>query len=787
MRKKLKLWYKQPAKEWTDSLPIGNGRIGAMIYGGIKNEMICLNEESLWSGYPQDKNNHQAAHYLEQARTLIKEHKFEEVQQLIEANMLGDYTESYLPLGDINLFFPNIIEECKVTDYSRELDLNQAVTLTQFKYKGTTYYRETFVSAPHQALMMRIWADKGNNIDIELSMDSQLNHDIFTKDDTIVLEGICPSHAEPSYRDSDHPIIYEKADAKKGISFRGVVRIHSVGGIIKADRKSISIQGAEEVVLKFVTRSSFNGFDKSPHLDGRNYREACEEDLQMTEGFDYRRLREEHVADYKKYYDRVEFILEEDQEDKLATDERLQLFQKTQKDYRLYELIFQYGRYLMIASSRENTLATNLQGIWNRELRAPWSCNYTININTQMNYWLAENCNLSELHQPLFRLIEELRTTGAKTAQLHYNAKGAVSHHNTDLWRVSNPVGRSQEGSVGYAFWPMSFGWLCQHLFEHYEYTKDNEFLEQVAYPAIRDAATFYLEVLVEDGNGRLMISPSTSPENSFLYEGKSYKVAKTTTMTTAIVKEVFANAIKCCEILNIDKTFAQTLVEKKEKLLPYEIGKKGGLMEWYEDYEDVEVEHRHISHLYPLHPGHEITPDKTPELAAACKRSLEMRGDDGTGWSLGWKVNTWARLCEGNHTMKLLDRQLRFVNTEDTNYSNGGGTYLNLFDAHPPFQIDGNFGTTAGIAQMFVQSYDDKILLLPALPDKFENGSMKGLCAMGGITVDITFSHGKLVEAVLTAKITLEYPVHIHYADGTYTVRLEKGGSYTVTSGDFK
>lgn len=776
----MRLWYDRPAEEWVEALPLGNGRIGAMLFSNPDRDVIMLNEDTLWSGYPRDTNVADAAIHYPKALALIKENRYKEAEEYIEDHMLGQYTQSYMPLGDLRLDFPVINRE-SVTDYYRELSLDTAIVTTSFLHQGVCYKREAFISHPDQCMVIRLSADKPQSISFSASFDSQLKSIVTTGDNTIFLDGICPSHAEPNYRGSDNPIVYEEEDHKKGIRFRAAAILENDGGKVFARDHSIQVEAANSVVIKLCIRTSFNGFDKQPYLEGKDYIRDCHDDHMRIQSQAFDDLKVRHIDDYQELYNRVVLDLDADNKDDIPTDRRLEMFQETQDDKGLYELIFQYGRYLLIASSREGTQPANLQGIWNKELQPPWSSNYTLNINTEMNYWPAEICNLSELHEPLFRLIDELRVTGAKTAKLHYGARGFTAHHNTDLWRLSNPVGDFGRGTAGYAFWPMAAGWLCHHLFEHYEYTLDKEFLKYKAYPAIRDAALFYIDMLSEDENGYLVMSPTTSPENAFIYEGEVRKVSKTATMTIAIVKEVFSNFLKCCEALSIEDELIPAIKDRIPRLYPYKIGSKGQLLEWEEEFGEPEPHHRHISHIYPLHPGTEITQLDTPELAEACRRSLDLRGDDGTGWSLGWKINTWARLHDGNRALKLLKRQLRYVSERNTNYTDGGGTYANLFDAHPPFQIDGNFGACAGIAELFLQSYDDKVLILPALPDEFANGRIKGLCAKGGIVTDITFRNGRLVKMDFYTRSEESRRVTFVYRGKSLQMGIVKGENYTV------
>ena len=442
-----RLWYRQPAKEWTDSLPLGNGRIGAMVFGGICEERIALNEDTLWSGYPQNKNNPQAAKFFPHARELAYEGKYGELTEYVEAHMLGDYTESYLPLGDIHLLFPQFADKA-VEAYCRDLNLNDAVSHTQFRIGDVTYSREAFVSHPDQVLVMRFCANQNGQIAFRVSMSSVLKSEIRVQGNQLILEGICPSHVEPSYLWSENPVIYEEEPKKKGIQFRGILELRTTGGCVSCEEDALVVRDADEAIMMFAVRTSFHGYNKSPYLEGREYRDLCATDLARLAESTYGVLLERHKEDFQELFHRVDFYLEQEQDEDIPTDERFVRFRESSDDKLLSQLIFQYGRYLLIASSREGTQPANLQGIWNQELRAPWSSNYTLNINTEMNYWMAESCNLSECHAPLFQMVEELCDTGAETARLHYGAAGAVAHHNSDLWRVANPVGRTVVPSV---------------------------------------------------------------------------------------------------------------------------------------------------------------------------------------------------------------------------------------------------------------------------------------------------------------------------------------------------
>ena len=768
MNNQHRLWYRAPAAAWTEALPLGNGRLGAMVFGGTDQEMISLNEDSLWSGYPRDTNVPGAAEHFLPAQQLAQAGKLLEAQRYIEDTMLGPYTQSYLPLCDLLFDFAGTGAS---SDYVRALTMDDAISRVSYKADGVSYEREGFVSEPDQAMYLRFSASEPGKLSFTMHYDSKMRAEMVASGDAITLTGTAPNGVQPVYIKDDNPVIYGEADAEKGMRYCAMAKLILKGGSLKAEGDKIVVNNADEVVVKFVARTSFNGYDKHPFTDGLDERALCAEDMSKSTD-DYEQAKAKHIADHAAFYGRATIDLGSDKYDDQPTDERLCAFEKAQTDDKgLIALMYRFGRYLIIAASRKGGEPTNLQGIWNHHLRAPWSSNYTVNINTQMNYWPVEMVGLPELHSPLFDMISDLRTTGAKTAKIHYNARGAVSHHNVDLWRLSNPVGNMGRGTACYAWWPMSFGWLCEHLYEHYQYTRDPVFLKEEALPAIRDAARFYLDVMAKDDQGRLMISPATSPENAFYYEGQRCNVSKAATMSNAIVKEVFENYLSAVEILGIDEGMVAEVKEALPHIYPFQIGSKGQLLEWDSEYEEVEPDHRHSSHMYALHPAHLITPTKTPELAEACRQTLRLRGDDGTGWSLGWKINMWARLNDGDHALKLVKRQLRFVDSDGTVYSGGGGTYANLFDAHPPFQIDGNYGTCAGIAEMFLRSENDTIYLLPALPSEWTDCEIKGLRAHGGLEVDLKVAGGKLEKATIR---------RIADCDGKMTVRC-MGKEWTI------
>jgi alpha-L-fucosidase 2 len=636
---------------------------------------------------------------------------------------------------------------------------------------GKKYNRESFISFPDKVFATLITCNKNKSVSFDASLSSKLNYKIMVIDDNnITLKGKAPYHVAHRDNDPEGQIVYSDEDGK-GTSFEIRLKIVNSGGTVKADGEKLVVRDADKVVIYVAGATSFSEFDKSAAVSSKDPAVETVKIIDRASGIPYKELKEAHTKDFASLFSRVSLDLGSDAEASLLpTDERMLRFNSGKNDPGLQSLYYQYGRYLMISGSRDQKTPVNLQGIWNDHVQPPWGSNFTTNINLEMNYWPVEITNLTESHYPLLSFLESMAANGAVTAKTCFGLDGWCAFHNSDIWAKTSPPGGGawdSRGTARWSCWPMAGAWLCQDLFRHYEYTGDETFLREKGWPLMKGAAEFLLGWLVEGPDGSLVTNPSTSPENTYSIKGKTFEISMATGMDIAITRDLFNNCIKTVDILNTDQQFKERLQKALDKLYPYHIGQYGQLQEWYGDYDNPKDNHRHISHLFGLFPGTEISPSRTPELASAATQTLIHRGDISTGWSMAWKINWWSRLGDGDHAHKILKAGLTYIGPKNPKYK-GGGTFPNLFDGHPPFQIDGNYGGTAGITEMMLQSYDGAIALLPAIPAEWKSGEVKGLKAKGNFTVDMKWDNGTLSKAVIysalggTCRIRTKTPVKV-------------------------
>ena len=735
-----KLFYTSPASEWCLGFPIGNGRMGAMIHGSATKEYYSLNEETLWSGLPYQTSRDDSHVYFEKAKALVNEGKRAEARVLLEENFGDKVTQMYLPLGDLVISS----QGGDVTDYTRTLDLARSVATVSYRQNGILYTRESFVSHPDDVMVIRITADRPSSVSFSATVAGKLRPTVAFDGNDLVLTGNCPVYRFDRGEENKYIENYEygETDEKKGVGYAARLRVLAVGGTVTKEDGVFTVANADEALLFVSVKTSFNGYSKHPVLEGVPYLAPCKDTLDAAAKKDYATLLSRHENDVMALFSRVSLRLPNDNGEAVPTDIRLLGHAQGKRDRGLYELLYHFARYLTIASSREGTQPTNLQGIWNDLMLPAWGCNLTININTEMNYWPTLSAGLTECYEPLVRLVSELSESGRHVARTYYGADGFVSHSATDIWRIAYPHNNGIKGSLMWGFFNMSSGWLATMLYDYYRYTMDTEYLRKV-FPIMLSAAEFYRSLLTEY-EGDLVVFPATSPENNY-YEkdGSLGALDVTSEMAMAITRHLFSAVAEAGEALSDSRA------DEYEKLLPrlrkVSVAPDGRIREWVKDYKEWDPHHRHVSHLYGLYPGRDIS-ENTPELLSAARKVLNVRGDESTGWSTAWKVNFWARLFDGDRAEQLLDMQLRpVVPTNDINYADKGGSFLSLLCAHPPFQIDGNFGGAAGITEMLVRPNGSSVALLPALPSDWDHGEVDGIRIHGGGKISFAWENGRV------------------------------------------
>lgn len=788
----MKICYREEAKDWLEALPIGNGRMGAMVYGSPFTETLELNEDTLWSGYPANEYrglSHEA--YL-QAKECVKNYQNKDAQHILEKELMqAEDEEMYLPFGTLKIDFDR---DSSITNYKRALDLEKGILTVSYRSREKNYVHTVFASSPAECIVYRIQAEEPFNL--RISLKSSLSSAAIYKKDIIYLSGQCPGRCGFTIGDSEKGKMrhhYSEMEEEKGMRFEGRVKIRYDGGEAYAGKQEITCRNVSAVTLVIFMRTSFHGYQKHPFTEGKDEKAALDlDEKKVEERKSYDVLMEEHIRDYQTFFQRVNFSLGNDVRQELYPVDQFALFKEGKHSLSIYQALFDYGRYLLISASRPGSQAVNLQGIWNKDVIPPWFCDYTVNINTQMNYWMAGPCNLPELLEPLTKLCRELTEAGKKTAETIYHCRGSVGFHNVDIWRKTTPA----NGRAVWSYWPFGLVWLCETLYDQYLYGSDEKFLKEI-FPMLQESVLFLRDLMEKTEEGYTVLM-GTSPENEY-YEKENFagsldehdngsdalkrellSVSLYTENNNALIRELFQDYIEACETLGITNELKEETEELALQIIRPKIGHDGRILEWDEEYEETDINHRHLSHLYGLHPGREWTRD-TPEYFQAAGRSLVYRGDGGTGWSLAWKISMWARLEDGEHVGKIMKNLFHHVESGAAS-SHRGGLYTNLFCAHPPFQIDGNLGFTAGVAEMLVQSHTGEIVLLPGIPSEWKEGMVTGIIARGGAEISLKWRENQLLFLEIKGRSGIEYK--LRHRNKKWRVKLNFNGIYRQNGG---